>query len=118
MLLPAALTALLACGCNAPPAPMTAAARTSCEDKASETFGGFPGFPSPDPRNQATPAPAPDGPAPAFHITGLVETEGFVRGIYQCDVSSPDSGRSWVVTDFKFNRVALEAAPTRRQGLE
>jgi hypothetical protein len=109
MLLPAALMALLACGCRPRPAPMTAEARSSCEGKASQTLGGFPGFPSPDPRNQSTPAPGPDDQGPAFHITGVVETDGIIRGVYDCAVSSPDSGRSWVVTDLKFNRVAPEA---------
>jgi hypothetical protein len=111
MLLPASLTVLLACGCSARPAPMTAAARTSCEGKTSQTLGGFPGFPSPDPRNQVTPDSSLDGKAPAFHITGVVETDGIIRGIYDCEVSSPDSGRSWVVTDLKFNLVAPELVP-------
>jgi hypothetical protein len=111
MLFPAVLMALLACGCRERPAPMTAAARTSCEGKTSETLGGFPGFPSPDPRNQATADSAPDSQAPAFHITGVVETDGIIRGVYDCDVISPDSGRSWVVTDLKFNLVAPELVP-------
>jgi hypothetical protein len=111
MLFSAALISLLACGCRARPAPLTAAARTSCEGKMGQTLGGFPAFPSPDPRNQATPAPGPDSQAAAFHITGVVETDGIIRGIYDCDVSSPDSGRSWVVTDLKFNLVAPEAVP-------
>ena len=70
MLLPAVVMALLACGCRARPAPMTAAARTSCGDKLSQKLGGFPEFPTPDPRNEATPIPGPDTQALAVHIRG------------------------------------------------
>lgn len=86
---------------------MTGAARTSCEDKLSQKLGGFPEFPTPDPRNEVTPIPGPDTQALAVHIRGVVGADG-IKGIYDCDVSSPDSGRTWVVTDLKFNRVPPE----------
>ena len=107
MLWPAALTALLACGCRERPAPMTAAARNSCEDKLSAKLGGFPSFPPDDPRNQIAPAPAPDDQTLAVHIRAVLATDG-IAGIYDCDVTSRDSGRTWVVTDLKFNRVPPE----------
>jgi hypothetical protein len=106
----ALLLPVLACGCNARPVPLTAAARQRCEDTLSATLGGFPGFPSEDPRNRIAPASAPDDPAPAFHLRGVVEANG-IRGIYDCEVRSADSGRTWQVKGLQFNRVAPEPLP-------
>jgi hypothetical protein len=106
MLWPAALTALLLCGCRARPVQLTGAARESCEDKLSATLGGFPDFPQ-DPRNQLSPALPRDDQALAIHIRGVVGADG-IQGIYDCDVISRDSGGNWVVTDLKFNRLPPE----------
>jgi hypothetical protein len=104
------LAATLGGGCRARPAEMSAPARKACEDNLSQRLGGFPGFPSEDPRNESTPITLPEGQAPAYRLRGVVAADG-IRGIYDCEVVSPDSGRTWKVLDLKFNLVAPEPLP-------
>jgi len=95
--------------CAERPADYSAPARKICEDQLSQRLGGFPGFPE-DPRNETAPLALPNGLAPAYQLRGVVEADG-IKGIYDCQVMSPDSGRSWKVLDLKFNTIKPEPLP-------
>jgi hypothetical protein len=99
--------ALALCSCAERPADYSAPARKICEDQLSQRLGGFPGFPSEDPRNETAPLALPSGLAPAYQLRGVVEADG-IKGIYDCQVMSPDSGRTWKVLDLKFNTIKPE----------
>ena len=94
-------------GCTERPADFSAPARKICEDQLSQRLGGFPGFPSEDRRNGTAPLALPNGLAPAYQLRGVVEADG-IKGIYDCQVMSPDSGRTWKVLDLKFNTIKPE----------
>lgn len=96
--------------CAERPANYSAPARKICEDQLSQRLGGFPGFPSEDPRNRTAPLALPNGLAPAYELRGVVEADG-IKGIYDCQVMSPDSGRTWKVLDLKFNTIKPEPVP-------
>ena len=89
-------------GCGDRRADLSAPARKACEDQLSQKLGGFPGFPADDPRNEGGPITVGDSQAFGFRLRGVVQADG-IRGIYDCEVASPDSGRSWQVIDLKFN---------------
>jgi hypothetical protein len=88
--------------CGDRPADLSAPARKACEDQLSQKLGGFPGFPADDPRNERKPIKVEESEALGFRLRGVVEADG-IRGIYDCEVTSPDSGRSWQVIDLRFN---------------
>jgi hypothetical protein len=101
------MAALTAAGCGQRPTGLSGPARKACEDHLSQRLGGFPGFPSEDPRNESTPVQLTDDRSPAYRLRGVVAADG-IRGIYDCEVMSPDSGRSWKVLDLKFNLIPRE----------
>jgi hypothetical protein len=94
-------------GCTGRPTDYSAPARKTCEDQLSQRLGGFPGFPPEDSRNGTAPLTLPSGLAPAYQLRGVVEADG-IKGIYDCQVMSPDSGRTWKVLDLKFNAIKPE----------